>query len=67
MAVDTCPNALAIDASEYFGDMLTEYVFKPLLRGEGELSDVIRKATIVRNGKLTERFDYLSDFAKGKA
>ncbi|MBR5989800.1 MAG: hypothetical protein IK003_09790 [Prevotella sp.] len=67
MAVDTCPNALAIDASEYFGDMLTEYVFKPLLRGESDQSEVIRKATIVRNGKLTERFDYLSDFAKGKA
>ncbi len=67
MAVDTCPNALAIDASEYFGDMLTEYVFKPLLRGEGDVSDVITKATIVRNGKLTERFAYLSDFSKGKA
>lgn len=67
MAVDTCPNALAIDASEYFGDMLTEYVFKPLLRGEGDVSDVITKATIVCNGKLTERFAYLSDFAKGKA
>lgn len=66
MAVDTCPNALAIDASEYFGDMLTEYVFKPLLRGEGDLSDVIRKATIVRDGKLTENFSYLKVFAESK-
>lgn len=66
MAVDTCPNALAIDASEYFGDMLTEYVFKPLLRGEGSISDVISKATIVKDGHLTERFSYLEDFSKGK-
>ena len=66
MAVDTCPNALAIDASEYFGDMLTEYVFKSLLRGESDLSDVIRKATIVCDGKLTENFSYLKDFAESK-
>ena len=65
MAVDTCPNALAKDASEYFGDMLTEYVFKPLLRGEDSSSEVIRKATIVKNGYLTERFSYLDNFSKG--
>lgn len=64
MAVDTCPNALAIDASKYFGDMLTEYVFKPLLRGEGATSKVIARATIVERGHLTERFAYLEDFAK---
>ena len=62
MAVDTCPNALAINASEYFGEMLTEYVFKPLLRGD--TSDIIGKATIVNNGHLTEKYSYLEDFAK---
>lgn len=66
MAVDTCPNALAIDASVYFGDMLTEYVFKPLLSGKGNASEVIRKATIVKNGKLTDYFSYLENFAKQK-
>ena len=65
MAVDTCPNALAIDASKYFGDMLTEYVFKPLLSGKGDESDVIRNASIVNNGKLTEKYSYLEDFSKG--
>ena len=64
MAVDTCPNALAIDASEYFGDMLTKYVFNPLLRGEDCTSEAICKATIVKDGQLTERFSYLEDFAK---
>lgn len=63
MAVDTCPNALARDASEYFGDMLIPFVFTPLL--EGKDSSIIEKATIVRNGKLTERFSYLESFARG--
>lgn len=66
MAVDTCPNALAKDASEYFGDMLTEYVFKPLLGGIYEKMEVIHGATIVSDGKLTEKYSYLEDFSKGK-
>lgn len=64
MAVDTCPNALPMDTSEYFGKMLTEHVFEPLLKGEQ--SPVIERATIIQNGKLTERFAYLTDFAEGK-
>lgn len=64
MAVDTCPNALAMDTSEYFGKMLTEHVFTPLL--EGRHSDVIERSTIIKEGKLTERFAYLKDFAEGK-
>lgn len=63
MAVDTCPNALPMDTSEYFGKMLTEHVFEPLLKGEQ--SKVIERATIIKNGNLTERFAYLTDFAKG--
>lgn len=63
MAVDTCPNALPMDASKYFGDMLIPYVFEPLLKGEA--SKVVERATIVSKGELTERFFYLTDFAKG--
>ena len=66
MAVDTCPNALAIDASGYFGDMLTPFVFEPLLSGTASESSIINKSTIVKDGKLTERFAYLQDFANGK-
>ena len=62
-AVDTCPNALPMDASNYFGEMLIPHVFEPLLKGE--YSKVIDGATIVKDGKLTEKFSYLSDFAKG--
>lgn len=64
MAVDTCPNALAIDASTYFGDMLSKYVFEPLI--QGKISDVIDRATIVKNGELTPSFSYLDSFAKEK-
>lgn len=63
MAVDTCPNALPKDASKYFGDMLIPQVFEPMLRGED--SKVIEGATILKFGKLTEKFSYLSDFARG--
>jgi hypothetical protein len=65
MAVDTCPNALALDASEYFGDMLTEHVFKPMLTNSSEKNPIVEGATIIRNGKLTSNYSYLEDFAKG--
>ena len=62
MAVDTCPNALAIDTSAYFGDMLIKHVFEPLLKGEK--SSVIERSTILDEGSLSNRFSYLIDFAK---
>ena len=64
MAVDTCPNALAMDTSEYFGSMLMKHVFEPLLKGEH--SDVIDRSMILKDGVLTPRFDYLKDFAEGR-
>lgn len=64
-AVDTCPNALPMDASEFFGSMLIPHVFMPLLEGQGEQSKVIARATIVKDGHLTERYSYLSRFAEG--
>lgn len=64
MAVDTCPNALAMETSEYFGEMLIKHVFNPLL--SGETSDVINRSMIVKDGILTPKFSYLKDFAEGK-
>ena len=64
MAVDTCPNALALDTSIYFGYMLMKHVFEPLLKGE--YSDVISRSMILDDGELTPRFDYLYEFAHGK-
>lgn len=62
MAVDTCPNALAREASQYFGEMLIDHVFEPLL--EGKNSRIIENATIVEKGHLTNRFSYLKSFAQ---
>ena len=64
MAVDTCPNALAMDTSEYFGEMLTKHVVEPILSGEA--SEVVNRSRILKDGELTSRFDYLTAFAKMK-
>lgn len=62
MAVDTCPNALAIDTSYYFGKMLTEHVIEPLLKGEH--SAIIERSMILMEGHITPRFAYLNSFAE---
>ena len=41
-----------------------KHVFEPLLKGEH--SDVIDRSMILREGVLTQKFDYLTAFAKGK-
>ena len=64
MAVDTCPNALAMYTSAYFGEMLKKHVFEPLLKGEH--SEVIQRSMILKEGRLTPRFSYLVEFAKDK-
>lgn len=62
MAVDTCPNALAIDTSAYFGDMLTLHVLEDLM--QNKINNVVKGGTILDKGQLTEKFQYLDDFAK---
>lgn len=64
MAVDTCPNALALDTSEYFGQMLIQHVFEPLLQGQP--SRVIDRSKILDTGVLTDSFSYLLPFANGE-
>lgn len=61
MAIDTCPNALPRDASDYFGARFCEYVLEPLLRGAD--SSVLERSTILQEGQLTPGFQYLADFA----
>ncbi len=64
MAVDTCPNALPRETSAFFGTQLVKYVLNDLLSNEKEGSGILDRATIVRNGKLTEYFNYLNDYVK---
>lgn len=61
MAVDTCPNALAMDTSEYFGEMLIQYVFDAILGGKE--SEIIERSKILKKGLLTPRFEYLTRFS----
>lgn len=63
MAVANLPNELPRDASTYFGDQLINYVIGDLLKGG---SEVTKRATMIENGKLSERYMYLKDFAEGK-
>lgn len=62
LAVGNLPNELPRDASKYFGEQLLKYVLPELLTGN---SNIIEGATIAKNGKLTEKFSYLEDYAKG--
>lgn len=64
MAVGNLPNELPRDASRYFGEQLIKYVLEDLLKNNQ--SAVIEGATMVKNGELTARFDYLADYAAGK-
>ncbi|MCB0700603.1 MAG: alanine dehydrogenase [Chitinophagales bacterium] len=60
MAVDNLPNELPKDASHYFGAHFEKYVLKQLLAND---SDIIRRATICENGKLTSEYEYMSEYA----
>ncbi|MBO5919700.1 MAG: hypothetical protein J6Q34_04335 [Bacteroidales bacterium] len=62
MAVDTCPNALALDTSRYFGEALSEHVFPLILSGHTE-DPIIARATILKDGQLTDRYIYLKEYA----
>lgn len=59
MAVGNLPNELPRDASRYFGEQLIKYVLEDIVKGSSEIID---RATIVRNGKLTPPYLYLADF-----
>jgi hypothetical protein len=63
MAVGNLPNELPRDASRYFGEQLIKYILPDLLHNG---SDIINRATISKDGKLTSHFDYLQEYADGK-
>ena len=64
MAVDNLPTALPFDASRTFARDLYFQVL-PSLFGE-DTDGIVGRATILKNGQLTEQFSYLRDFLKGK-
>lgn len=60
MAVDNLPNELPRDASHYFGAHLEKFILRALL---SESNDIIERATICKNGKLTPDYEYMSKYA----
>jgi hypothetical protein len=60
MAVGNLPNELPRDASRYFGEQLIKYVLSDLVNN-GSL--VIEKATLVKAGRLTEKYAYMREYA----
>ena len=61
MAVDNLPNELPRDASIHFGVHMQKYILKELLKNE--VSEMLKRGTICRDGKLTPPYSYLSDYA----
>jgi alanine dehydrogenase len=60
MAVGNLPNELPRDASRYFGEQLIKHVLEDLRKGS---SSTIDNATILVNGKLTNKYSYLQNYA----
>ncbi|XOV92872.1 MAG: NAD(P)-dependent oxidoreductase [Bacteroidota bacterium] len=63
MAVDNLPCELPRDASNSFGNELLTNVLPSLINDD---QGVIKRATITRDGKLTNKYLYLTDFVNGK-
>jgi alanine dehydrogenase len=61
MAVGNLPNELPRDASRYFGEQLIKYVLEDLFKGG---SNVIARATVVREGVITDHFKYMTGYAE---
>lgn len=62
MAVDNLPCELPKDASEGFGKCFLEKIIPAFFNNDAD--GVLKRATICENGQLTERFNYLTDYAE---
>jgi len=59
-AVGNLPCELPVDSSIEFGEQLIRHVLPNLLIEDK--GDIIKNATIAENGKLTEKYSYLTDY-----
>ena len=59
MSVGNLPNELPRDASRYFGEQLIKHVLADLVGGG---SEIIERATMVKNGRITQKYSYLEDY-----
>lgn len=64
MAVDNLPCELPKDASKDFGNEFIKNVLPALFNND--VDEVLKNATITKNGLLTEKYLYLTDYVEGK-
>jgi NAD/NADP transhydrogenase alpha subunit len=62
MSVDNLPCELPKDASEGFGVMFMDHVIPAFFNGDKDR--ILHRAQMTDNGKLMERFSYLTDFVE---
>jgi alanine dehydrogenase len=60
MAIDNLPNELPRNSSEDFGDQLINNVLPLFIEGDG--AGVLERATISKNGELTDKYRYLEEY-----
>jgi len=64
MAVDNLPCELPKDASIGFGESFAKRVIPAFF--DGDKDGILQRALMTKNGKLTERYQYLQDYVDGK-
>lgn len=64
MAVDNLPCELPKDSSQDFGHEFIKHVLPQII--EDDPQKMLERATIARDGKLTQRYEYLQDYVDGK-
>ena len=64
MAVDNLPCELPRDASVGFGDAFVKNVIPAFFNGDKD--DVLERARMTKDGKLTKSYAYLQDYVDGK-
>lgn len=64
MAIDNLPTELPRDASEGFGEVFVEDIMPAFFNGDKD--EILKRATVTKDKKLTERFEYLQDYVDGK-
>jgi len=64
MSIDNLPNELPKEASNSFGRILIERIFPNIVYGDDD--EMLKRAIITFNGKLTPRYKYLQDFVDGR-
>ena len=60
MAVGNLPNELPRDASRYFGEQLIKFVLDDIRKGG---SDIINRATMIKNGEINAPYFYMKEYA----